>query len=260
MIQNRIHQIWFQGWNYLPEKYVDNVKSIIDKNPTYTHFKWDDTSIRNALRILGPEYLAKYHSFNLIHQKIDFSRYAILYLYGGVSVDTDVVAIKGFDSTPFADTSDFIVSYNSANKFESYIKSGLPFTINNATILVKKNHPILKNLLNQILSESCDINQSDYSCIQSTTGPAAFTEYLNQYKDQITILNNKYFEPCSGADLKCELPSEAILDHQHEASWVNPIWKKAAELYYVAKRNKFALILLLIIIPILIFIPKYRTT
>lgn len=255
-IPKNIHQIYLPNWNELPDKYVPNVKSIIEKNLNWKHFRWDDSSIRNLLRSMGPQYLQKYNDFKLLHQRVDFARYAILYNLGGASVDTDVVAFKSFDETPYLNEKDFIVSYNSANKLESYIKSGLPFTINNATILVKKNNPLLKNLLNQILTESCEIGQSDYSCIQQTTGPAAFTEYLNNYKDQITILDNKYFEPCSGQDPYCEIPQESLVNHKHDATWVNPFYKSLSRLYYSAKQYKGLLLTGLAIIIGIILIPK----
>jgi len=118
MIPRTIHQIWMQGWGQLPDKYLDNVQSIADKNPDYKILKWDEKSIRDIVKYLGEDYLRKYDSFTTLHQKIDFGRYSILYAMGGISVDTDVKAYKSFDETPHINDSNFIISYNSSSGFE----------------------------------------------------------------------------------------------------------------------------------------------
>lgn len=254
MIPKIIHQIWFQGFNNLPEKYIDNVKSIRELNPDWQYIQWDDSTIKLLLYTLGQAYVDKYNSFEHIHQKIDFGRYAILYTYGGVSVDVDVVAYKNFNETPYINEKDFIVSYNSSNAFENYIKSGRTLIINNATILVNKNNEILKGLLDHILTLTCDINESKYKCINETTGVKEFTNFLDQYKDQIIVLENSYLEPCSGSDNYCEIKPNSIVDHQHAGTWVGDTNKNIAQSWYWAKGHKTELITVFIIIVILIFI------
>lgn len=237
-----------QGWASLPEKYLVNVQSISEKNPGYQIIRWDDRSMRDMVRNLGETYLQKYDSFQTIHQKVDFGRYAVLYALGGISVDVDVMAHKGFDDTPFINEKDFIVSYNSSSAFENYVKHGRPVSLNNATILVSKRHPIMKGLLDHIMTLSCEIGQSKESCIQETTGPREFTTYLNQFKDQITILDSAYFEPCSGSDMNCEIKPVSILDHRHEGSWLGENTKKFADTYYKIKKYKWPILIVTIII------------
>ena len=233
MIPKIIHQIWFQGWDKLPDEYQKNVQSVIDHNPGYKHIKWDDKNIRAAIQSIGPEYLAKYDNFKLLHQKIDFGRYAVLYLYGGISVDVDCEAVKGFDELPQINTADFIVS-----RINVIIKS-----LNNATILVKPKHPLLRNLLD-LIPDKCGVFQTDFSCIRQTTGPAFFTKYLSQFPEQITFLDNSYFENCSGMDSACQLKPNSILNHKHALTWVPPIYVMFGKGYYKIKQYKIELILL----------------
>lgn len=233
-----INLTWMQGWSQLPDKFRSNIQSIIDKNPGYKIRYWDEHSLRDAVRLLGPEYLAKWNSFSHMHQRVDFGRYVALYVTGGgISTDVDVVALKGFDSTPNIDSSNFVVSYNSSNAFENYIKNGRRVALNNATILVGPNNQILKGLIDHIMGLSCEVNQDKESCIQSTTGPREFTEYLDQYKDEITVLDHRFFEPCQGNSIGCTIPEQAILDHQHEASWVSDRNKKIAQAWYWMKEH-----------------------
>lgn len=254
MIPQNVHMIWLQGWDKLPPKYYDNVKSIEEKNPNYNIIKWEDKSIRDILKYLGDNYLQKYDNFQTIHQRVDMGRYAILYALGGVSCDVDVVAYKSFDETPNLNDSSMIVSYNSSSGFENYVKHGKSVSLNNATILVSRNNPIMKGLLDHIMELSCDINESKEQCIQNTTGPREFTKYLDQYKDQITVLDNTYFEPCSGYMDECEIKPNTILQHKHEASWVGDTNKLIGRVYYKIKQHRDKILIAITIIVIFILI------
>lgn len=251
-----------QGWREFPDRLKPNIQSVIDKNPGYTFSYWDENSLRKVVESLGLEYLAKWESFPYMHQRIDMGRYALLYQTGGgISIDTDVVALKGFDSTPYIQSENFIVSYNSStNTFENYIKAGIPEVINNATILVSPKNLILKNLLDHILTLSCTIDQGKPGCIQATTGPNAFTKFLlENYRDQIKIIDKDFFEPCPGNDeWGCKIPERAILDHRHEGSWIGEGSKNISRIWYCIKAHK-AIVLGIIIALIIIITTSSKT-
>ena len=159
MIPKIIHEIWFQGWNNLPEKYQKNVKSVQNQNPDWQFKTWDNDSLRAAISTIGQDYLNKYDGFKIMHQKIDFGRYAVLYLYGGVSVDTDAYALKSFNNTPSLQTSNFIVSVGDAGT-----------KVNNAIIFVSQGNPLMKELLTEI-TDNCTKFETDFSCIVDLTLP-----------------------------------------------------------------------------------------
>ena len=243
MIARNLHFLWYQNWSNFPEKFKGNVESVITKNPTWNVYKWDNDSIRQELKNFGQEYLDKYDNFKLLHQKIDFARATLLYIYGGASIDTDIVALKGFDSLPHINTSDLIVSEKPHSK-----------SMNNATIIASKNNPILKYLIDNI-ETPCKEGESDYKCIQRTTGPYAFNKILKPYKDQITVLDKVYLEPCTSLDPFCA-PSQnlSVLDHRHELSWLKPWHKKVIKSYFVAKHYKYQILIGIIILIALILI------
>lgn len=231
-----------QGFDKLPVKYNSNVQSIVDKNPGWEVKKWDDSSIKEELRILGQKYLDKYNSFKLLHQKVDFGRYAILYNQGGASIDIDAFALKSLDEVPSLSISNFIVSYNSTNSF-----------INNATILVSKNNNLIKGFIDSIVAND-KVYFGEMLTIAKTTGPLAFTKFLKQYKNEITILDPSYLEPCSSMNKYCKVKPNSILDHRHELSWINPFYQKLAESRYFLIKHKKSILVLLIIIFIFILI------
>lgn len=236
MIPHIIHQIWFQGWSSLPAEYNSNVESVIKFNPDWQHIKWDESGIKEVVKLLGTDAVAKYDSLKLLHQKVDFGRYAILYTYGGVSVDIDAVAFRPMDETHFLTSEDFIVSENSTGKF-----------INNATIFLSSKNPVMKKWIDGISSE-CKFYMGDFGCVLQTTGPYAFTRFVRENKDGIMVLPPKYFEPCSGSDADCEPGSLAILNHKHEKTWINPVYKSVAEQYYKLKPYKHIFIIIFVLI------------
>ena len=245
MIVKSGHFIWMQGWDKFPEKFRANIQSVIDKNTNWKIYYWDEGSILEELKNSGQEYLDKYNNFKLLHQRVDYARYFLIWKFGGASIDTDIVALKGFDSIPNIDTSDFIVSEKPHSK-----------SINNATILSSRNNPILKYVIDNIDIKPCGEYESDYQCIQRTTGPYAFNKLLKPFKDKIVVLDKSYMEPCSSLDKYCSVKSNTILDHRHELSWLKPWHREAIKMYFEVKHYKYQILIALIIIIILILALK----
>lgn len=234
-IPRSIHQIWLQGLEEVPQKYSENIKSVIKNNPDWSYHLWDESEIRNEISKIGDSYLRKFDALPLLHMKVDMGRYAILYRNGGASVDVDAVALKSFDETPGIATSDFIVSKNSQDLF-----------INNATILVSKENPLMKQLLDEIDGD-CKWYPGKTACIMYSTGPMAFTKFVNEHLDKITVLDPIYFEPCSGRNDNCKVDSEkTILDHRHEGTWVNPAWKQIVSIYYATLPYRIIIFVILV--------------
>nr|AEX62747.1 uncharacterized glycosyl transferase [Moumouvirus Monve] len=99
MIPNILHQIWIQGYDKIPDdlkKYFINCQKV---NNNFEHILWDDDKIRKLLiDKFDPEYLETYDYFKVPAQKADFARYAILYTYGGIYLDMDMVCRKNLES------------------------------------------------------------------------------------------------------------------------------------------------------------------
>jgi inositol phosphorylceramide mannosyltransferase catalytic subunit len=93
MFEKIVHQIWLQGVENIPESYRRGLESINKYTPNWIHKIWDEIDILNLLRQY-PEYLHVYYKLAYLHQKVDFSRYVILYVYGGIYIDMDVELIK----------------------------------------------------------------------------------------------------------------------------------------------------------------------
>jgi mannosyltransferase OCH1-like enzyme len=216
LIPRITHQTWFQGWDVIPDKFQKNADNLAKLNPNYTHMKWDETSLRHECGKLGHEVVAKFDSFPHMIQKIDLGRYVVIYNYGGITVDTDMVPLKPIDETPGIQTGKLIVS---GHAFPHKLFS----TANNALIVAQPQHPFLKDLIHEIVKKeipSDGLFNIGPLQVLITTGPYIFNSVLSNYRDSVIILDNIYFEPCAGIDILCFPGKEAIMDHQHYGSWI----------------------------------------
>lgn len=191
-IPKLIHYIWLQGAKNVPEKFHANIQATVNLNPDWNILIWDENSIREELKKIGGQYLQKFDSFKILHQKVDFGRYAILYSRGGISVDIDAKAVKPFSQIPYINEKDFIVGYSSLDSVESKMQGYSKRIINNATIISSQYNPILKEVLDYIITLDCKPNQSDFSCVIFTTGQS-LNEVVYKHKGEIVILDNSYF-------------------------------------------------------------------
>ena len=91
-----IHQIWIQGEAALPEKFKKNMDITIKKNPEYKYMLWDEIKILELIQ-LKPEWVKKYYKFEYLHQKVDYAKLIILYMYGGIAIDMDAYTEQNLD-------------------------------------------------------------------------------------------------------------------------------------------------------------------
>jgi len=246
-----IHQIWFQGKNKIPERFLLNIK----KNKSFTDWEykiWDNESILKLLATMNPKYLDKYKKYKLLHQKVDYGRYCILYKYGGFYIDMDAYMIKdpSFLIEKYPKVEVFISKIN-LNYLESLLSSGNLQILNNGIILAHKNSNLMYNLINKCPQDSN--YPIEIMKIQLTTGPQTFRKIVKQSKN-IKILEYDFFEPC----IKniCNKTLNTITLHKHEGSWVKPYFNKCI-VFYLKYKYKIYWILFCIFLLNIIFIYYY---
>ena len=210
------HQIWFQGWDELPDKYKENVELLHKINEKYKHMQWDERSLQVECAKISNDVLVKFNSFNHLIQKVDLGRFVVLYNYGGVSIDTDMKPLKSIDTTPSIETADCIVS-----------KGSFPLNVfgytNNALFLIKPKHPLMYDIITSILKskekESSYFSKELY--INATTGPTFIDAVIKRHSHEIIVIDNVYYEPCNQY-FPCKVGIETIMDHQTSNSWIDP--------------------------------------
>ena len=206
-----------------------------------------------------------YYSYNKMIQKIDFAKYLILYVYGGIYIDMDVKCLKSLSTLPDMHKYTGIFSSMSTNTAQRIllILINHPFgedIVNNGIIFIARRHPIMLETMKQAYKKKDNIykNISNFLHVFASTGPICLTNGIKHYKhayqkgDDILILDKSYFEDCEIGKLHtCEPPPHAIGSHVYQGSWVSSGENVAVKLYYFLSENLVALVLLFMLIVIL---------
>ena len=255
MIPKVTHQIWFQGWNNLPEKYHGYTEFLSILNPNWEHMKWDEKSLRLECEKFSSEALAKFDGFDNMIQKVDFGRYVVLYNYGGVSIDCDTECLRPLDKIPGVDRYDFIIGKNPLNRLENKVTSfGLSknlIIVNNATLCVSKESLIMKQFI-EFLIKNESWNEDVMLDTQLKTGPLIMSIFINQHLDNldINILDSDVFEPWGNVTRR------TILNHMYDQSWTH-FGPYPVKVYRILKNNLAAMIIFVLGVLLFLFIRKF---
>jgi len=246
------HQIWFQGWSNLPDKYHNDTEKLSILNQNWEHKKWDEQSLRAECEAFSPEALAKFDGFSDMIQKVDFGRYVVLYNYGGVSIDCDSECLRPLEKTPGMDRYDIILCKNSLNKLENKVASfGLArdlVVLNNATICCSKEHPLMKQFI-EFLIKNESWNEDLFLDTQLKTGPLITSIFFNKFLDDIHIVDSDIFEPFGNVNKR------TVLNHKYDQSWTG-FGATPIRAYKFLKNNLLWFVLLCVVILKFLFIRK----
>ena len=174
-----IHQIWI-GPKKLPNKYKNWMKSWLRFNPEYKYILWQDKDIEKLQMINQKEYKkAKNPGI-----KSDIARYEILYLYGGIYIDTDFECLSQIPNS--------LLKYD----FVSSIIFGYKPCIANGFMMSKSKSKLLNKVINNLPSINKKLN---FNQIITQIGPGLLTrEYFNlkeRIRRDCLILPSDYFYP-----------------------------------------------------------------
>ena len=100
MIPKKVHQIFFNLNNKeitdIPIFFESSI-STMRKYKDYEYRLWREKDCEKLIENKLPQYYDFYINMKYKIQQIDFMRYAILYLFGGVYIDLDILPIKKFN-------------------------------------------------------------------------------------------------------------------------------------------------------------------
>lgn len=265
-----IHQIWFQGKVNAPEYLIEHHNLWLQKHPNYRFIFWDQSSIENLINDIDTPDLIwikdTYFSFKLLIQKIDFAKYIILYVYGGIYLDLDIKCLKSLDNllqSKDLTNKNIILSsltYDFGQRVIIFLSGHFNTSnlVNNGIIMAAPKHPFILDLMIRVNKSKNNyykyVNNSLY--IFYSTGPIVLSKTVSKYinnpdtPNDIHILDQSYFEACDVHTVKrnCKVPENAIGLHIYEGSWISNQERKILDFYYNLKRDIFMIILIFIII------------
>jgi mannosyltransferase OCH1-like enzyme len=244
MIPKITHQIWFQGWDKLPAKYLSDIEKLEFMNQDWEHMKWDEKSLRAECEKFSSEALAKFDGFEKMIQKVDFGRYVVLYNYGGVSVDCDAECVRPLDKIPGLDRYDFIIGKNSLTKLENKMCSfGLSrdlVIVNNATLCCSKGNTVAQSLIDFLIKNE-SWNEDQGFDTQIKTGPLILSIFFDRNLDNkdINILDADVFEPWGN------ITRRTVLNHKYDQSWTRT-GAFPVKIYRVLKNNLVVILIFIV--------------
>lgn len=177
MIPKIIHQTW--KTLDVPDEWKDAVDSCKNKHKEYKHIIWSHEMMENFVKTEYPDFYDVYMSYTYDIQRCDAFRYLVLYKYGGIYLDMDIICKKKLDSLLEYD----IVLAKSSN-IESFYT--------NSFIMVIPNHPFIKFCIDNLPHY---VNSFYYFGkhwhVMNSTGPHFLTKIVKKYEEK--NIKNMYF-------------------------------------------------------------------
>lgn len=221
LVPFRIHQT--NTFSKIPYGMYYAMKGIIEMNPEYNHFYFDLENSRNYIEEnIGERALKCFDSLIPGAYKADFFRYSILFVEGGIYLDSGSVAI-----TPLSKL------IKETDKFIAPIDNGGD-NINNNFICSSPKHPILGKALELMMDR---IEKREYgNCDLYITGPLlfkdAFLAVVNQpikagdYGDGVRLIEYSIKDHCSSGIIYDESNIyfyNKYPSYRSDVSWYNPV-------------------------------------
>jgi mannosyltransferase OCH1-like enzyme len=207
MIDNNIHQIWV-GDKRIPnhvKNYMDRVKN---HHTDFNYYFWNDDNLPEL-----PENLKKiYDSYQEPVLKADLLRMYVVYTYGGTYLDADLIPARGLDS--------HVILHKEYDGFIVYDDSYQMSALSNTIFGFKKNHLLLKYMLDNITHEGQWIGPNWWAQI--------ICKYLQLDNDVATVndLRDKLVEINLQVVLWKDIQDNCFT-HEALATWIEgSIWNK----------------------------------
>jgi len=135
-----IHQT-FINWKDIPQPWKYPDRSVREIHPDYTYKYWSEIQSREFIQKEYPWFLETYDTYPYISQRSDVIRYFLLYHYGGIYLDMDIICTRNMyilrqyqvvipRQDPSSFSHDFLMSVPKHKFFEHLIKN----------LTMKENH------------------------------------------------------------------------------------------------------------------------
>jgi len=245
MIPKIIHQTW--KTSEIPENWkfgVDECKRI---HNDYEYKLWTDEMMEEFVKKEYPDFYQIYKSYKYHIQRCDAFRYLVLYKYGGIYIDMDIVCKKKLDNLLKYD----IVFTKSAN---------VPHLFTNAFFMSSKNNEIMKYCIDNLPKNAkSKLLFGKHNHVMYSTGPNFLSNMINNYK--LENIKNHYVltkEEYSGNCDVCNISNTNICKGGHYFTHVvGSTWNSFDSLFYnfcLCNYKKIIFVIIIIIIIILLYL------
>lgn len=179
MVPKRIFQTW--KTREVPPEWAAAQASVIKMNPNWEYVLLTDEDNERIVQEHFPDFHPHYMAFPHPIQRADAIRYCIMYLYGGVYLDLDYVALKPFDDLVLEKDIGLIHSNNNVLQrrvTNSFLVSAAP------------GHPFWRACIEEMKKGAPWYAVTKHLEVFLSTGPFMLDRVYQQNKDAVHILKN----------------------------------------------------------------------
>ena len=190
IIRHKIPKIIFQSWETKDLSPVLNTSiNLIKKNNIdYQYYLFDSKDRYNFIKNnFNDKILKVYDAIIPGALKVDLWRYCILYVYGGIYCDIDMICMNSFDNV-IKDDIELVCSIDLGD--DDYNKNN--YFILNAFIGIVPKHKLMKLCIDKIVDTVVNDKYNKQWNALDMTGPGVFGRMFNLYlnRNQETDLSN----------------------------------------------------------------------
>jgi mannosyltransferase OCH1-like enzyme len=239
MIPKIIHQTWKD--ENIPDKWKESVNSCKTLYSDFTYMLWTDEMMKEFISKEYPWFYDTYMSYPHQIQRCDAFRYFVLYKYGGVYFDMDIMCLKKLSSFLKYDaivSKSFNVSSLYTNMFFAFSKQNtfLKFCVDNLQKYKNSHSKFGKHLH-----------------VMNSTGPSFMSNMIEQYGelDNVYVLSKQEFSgDCTVCNTEKGCQGGDYFKHVQGSSWIG--WD--SQLYNFIFCNHKTLLLLLLFTIVYLFV------
>lgn len=139
----------------LPAKLIDSQNKCIEMHPSFHHMHWTDDDLRSFIATNYSWFLPTFDSYPYNIQRVDSSRYFILYHFGGIYLDMDIACARPLD--PLL-------------TLPAVFPLTVPVGLSNDFMVSTKHHPFMLQLMNS-LTDNARSYGFNYATVMLSAGP-----------------------------------------------------------------------------------------
>ncbi|CAF2395205.1 unnamed protein product [Rotaria sp. Silwood2] len=232
-----IHQTWHDA-DTIPTDWQQASNSCRSFHSNYEYYLWTDKAARRLIEKEFPCLLSTYDSYPYDIQRADVIRLVVLYVYGGIYLDLDIICLKSLDQL---------------RTYKFVLPKTMPVGLSNDFIVAAPKHPFLLQVLNDLPKHNRNY-LTKYSTVMFSTGPMFLTHEASYYpkRSSINVLSGELYGKYiynSSQSLFRHLKASSW--HGNDAAVVKWIYRRRAILFLLS------IILFLMIFLLICFIQNY---
>jgi inositol phosphorylceramide mannosyltransferase catalytic subunit len=179
----------------------NNIDTLKRLNPGYEYRLYDDNDIIKFIKNNYDDYILE--TYNKINPeygpaRTDYFRYLLLYKEGGIYLDIKSSCEKPFNSIIKNDDEYILTHWGIPGIAHNDILNNEYGEYCNWNIIIKKNHPLMKKIIDQITFNINNYSIQEYGVgkpgVLLLTGPISYSKVIIKNKDKynITLYSNYY--------------------------------------------------------------------